>query len=81
MAGENFGEFGETHMIHQYFTQPNSSSNELAKGYLVKFTNVFLTETLKQLICQNFPHRVKVHKQGSCMSLESTASALDQERF
>ena len=29
-GGENFGEFGETNTIHQYFTQPNYRSNELS---------------------------------------------------
>ena len=32
VAGENIGEFGETNVIRQYFTQPNYRSNELAIG-------------------------------------------------
>ena len=32
-GGENFGEFGKSNVIHQYFTQPNSRSTEVAKGY------------------------------------------------
>ena len=55
MAGENFGKFGERNVIHQYFTQPNYRSNELAIGKKIKFANVFLTKTLKQLIRQSFP--------------------------
>ena len=31
-ARENFGEFGETNVIRQYFTLPNYRSNELAIG-------------------------------------------------
>ena len=31
-GGGNFGEFGETNVIRQYFTQPNYRSNELAIG-------------------------------------------------
>ena len=32
VTGENFGEFGEMNVIHQYFTQLNYRSNELAIG-------------------------------------------------
>ena len=50
-GGENFGEFGETIVIRQYFTQPNSRFTIVTKG---KFANVFLAKTLKRSICQSF---------------------------
>ena len=55
VAGENFGEFGETNVIHQYFTHPNYRSNELAISKKIKFTNIFFAKTLKQSIRQSFP--------------------------
>ena len=47
MAGEKFGKFGETDVIHQHFTQPNSTFNTVAN---VSYCNIFLAKTLKQLI-------------------------------
>ena len=32
VVGENFGKFGKTNVIGQYFIQPNNRSNELAIG-------------------------------------------------
>ena len=55
VVGENFGEFGETNVIRQYFTQPNYRSNELAIGKKIKFDNFFLAKTQKRSIRQSFP--------------------------
>ena len=46
MAGENFDKFGETIIIHQHFTQPNSRFTIV--------TNVFLTKTLKTIDLPKF---------------------------
>ena len=52
--GENFGEFGETNAIRQYFTQPNSMFTKVANVSYCKFVNIFLTKTLKRSIRQSF---------------------------
>ena len=53
-GGENFGEFGKTIVICQYFTQPNSRFTIVTNGSYCKFANAFLAKTLKQSICQSF---------------------------
>ena len=54
LAGENFGKFGKTNIILQYFTQPNSRFTKVANVSYCKFTNIFLAKTLKRLIRQSF---------------------------
>ena len=39
-GGENFGEFGKTNVIHQYFTQPNSRFTKVANVSYRKFVNI-----------------------------------------
>ena len=51
---ENFGEFGETIITRQYFTQPNSRFTVVTNGSYCKFANVFLAKTLKRSIPQSF---------------------------
>ena len=53
-GGENFGKFGETNVICQYFTQPNSRFTKVANVSYCKFANIFLAKTLKQSIHQSF---------------------------
>ena len=45
LVGENFGEFGETTVICQYFTQPNSRFAKVAKVTYYKFANIFLANS------------------------------------
>ena len=40
-GGGNFGEFGETSVIRQYFTQPNSRFTKVANVSYCKFANIF----------------------------------------
>ena len=47
LAEENFGEFGKTNVIRQYFTQPNSRFTKVANVSYCKFANIFLAKTLK----------------------------------
>ena len=53
---QNFGgeNFGETNVIRQYFTQPNSRLTKVANVSYCKFVNIFLTKTLKRSIRQSF---------------------------
>ena len=47
--GENFGEFGKTNIIRQYFTLPNSRFIKVAKVSYCKFANIFLAITLETI--------------------------------
>ena len=49
-----FGEFGETIVIRQYFTQSNSTFTIVSNGSYCKFINVFLAKTLKWSIRLSF---------------------------
>ena len=51
---ENFGGFGETSVIRQNFTQPNSRFTKVSNVSYCKLTNIFLAKTLKRSICPSF---------------------------
>ena len=44
LAGENFGKFGNLLRIHQSFIRQLLVASEKARGYRLKFANVFFTK-------------------------------------
>ena len=58
---ENFGEFGETNAIQQYFTQPNSRFTKANVSYC-KFINILLAKTHKTIDLPKFyPAKILCH--------------------
>ena len=60
-GGENFGEFGETNIIHQYFTQLNSRFTKVANVSCCKSANIFLAKTDKMIDSPKFYPTKIVH--------------------
>ena len=61
VAGENFGEFGEMHIIRQYFTQPNSRLLKVATVSYCKFANIFLTKSSETIDLPKFSPATILH--------------------
>ena len=84
--GKNFGEFGKTNVIHQYFIQPVSRFTKVANVRYCKFANIFLAKTLKWSIRPKFCpskfcaiwYAILCSLQGVCHSkLESLSAGND----
>ena len=58
-GGENFGEFGETNAICQYFTQPNSRFTKVPNVSCCIFANIFLIKKYIYITLSHFRSKGK----------------------